>query len=516
MLQDYVCVKSYTGSSPDDLALDIQQLEQDGSLVISNPVRFIVDNIFDAISGFIDIDYSKGDIMGLFSHNGQYSLELSSDIETVHQVMILVDNDKRIYACDYSGDEINRLIYNINSIDDEDIVYVVQECIIHPEPGIPVVTRCHHAYFTELSAARNYYDDETDAYSNVKGVLGSGFRLFPMSLSALEQSDWYKENMEIINFIEAYGLDRQDYTAILDLGEVKDALKADSYDNLSFEDQCSVNRTICRNLYQYLPEDKKELIGGDFDVIDDSMIEATADDVILWALVYAPDKETFDAVHAALKFNDYRVGALTDMIFTRYSGHGYILMDRAGEMKWYKDAYAINEWDQSKQDPYHGKFQRNEADTLLCLREYHPELLVKDFPPADIIKQWDDRYKKYRLDVKMRHDEMTTFDSMDYGDPVTVCRGNWYRDGIMSDDYIADATFPVFYGTKVFSRNECRKLLSGEEIIIENYQTRSGIVTTIRGKLGEGDFDSPFAVEFVRTDIDFKRRKQMEIESGIV
>lgn len=516
MVRNYVSVRLYTGSSSDDLSLNIQQLTQDGQLAISNPERFIADDMFEMLSGFIDINYSKGDIVNLLSHSGRYHLDLAPDIETVHHVAVFVDKDRRVYGCDYSGDEICRQVYIIDEIDDDDLVYLVPEHIVHPFEHTQLVTKCYHPYFVELIDAQQYYDEETAGYRNIRGEFGSGFRLFPMSMSKLDVSDWYKENLEIMEFIEKYSLHREDYAAILNLSDVRDAMKANAYDSLPYDEQADVNRTICKALFKYIPDDKKRLIGSDFDTMDDSMLEATADDVILWALIYAPDKAQFDAVHTALGFNDYRVGSLTDDIYMRYEGRGYILMDKTGEMKWYKDAYAINEWEQSVSDPYHGKFQLNKADTLLCLKEFHPELLVDDFPPVYVIKEWSDRYSAYKLELKKRHDEMTVYDCDDYGDPVTVCCGDWYVDGIESDEFRSDVKFPVFYGSKTFSRNECRRLLSGEEIVINDYQTKSGKITTIRGQLGESDFDSPFDVEFIRTDIDMRRRKQMEIESGVM
>jgi hypothetical protein len=73
------------------------------------------------------------------------------------------------------------------------------------------------------------------------------------------------------------------------------------------------------------------------------------------------------------------------------------------------------------------------------------------------------------------------------------------------------------YNKYEFSEDQCRKLLSGEELVIENYVTKMGDEVTIRGKLRDvaGPFDDGPRIEFARTDIGSQKRMKLNREFQI-
>ena len=149
------------------------------------------------------------------------------------------------------------------------------------------------------------------------------------------------------------------------------------------------------------------------------------------------------------------------------------------------------------------------------MREFHPELFVDSFPDEDEIKQWEKKYLDATVIVRMKHPEMK-FDSDNEKEEIVI--GNWYYSGLESKDVINSISFHRIYGSHTFTQDECRKLLSGEELVVEKFITKMNMETTIRGKLKDcaGLYDDEMNVEFVRTDINIsKERRMLNMDLGI-
>ena len=89
---------------------------------------------------------------------------------------------------------------------------------------------------------------------------------------------------------------------------------------------------------------------------------------------------------------------------------------------------------------------------------------------------------------------------------------------LTSKKVVPGISFHRTYGTHTFTEEECKRLLSGEELTVEHFITKMELETTIRGQLKDcsGLYDSEMTVEFVRTDINIsKDRRMLNMELGI-
>lgn len=515
-VHSYVLSKYVSGTNKSDIELDIHQLTEGDSYVINDPKRLIAEYMFAALENFINPQYVVDDIRDLLDIDGKHKLVVCdfNGSDSVDAIIIKVNNKNQSYYYDLKGGFISRQIYTIKQIDDLNVGYLVTEHIINPYPNCELIERCYKEYFRDLISAKRYRDGKMKHYVTAKGTSSSGYRISVVDVNEIEDSDWYRLNIDAINDIREYNLDPEEYRYIEDLDKLIATIRADSYDDLSIEDQAMVNSDIYKSLRPYISDDYLVFLDEDIDSASEDEVEEIADTAITLALVNAPDEETFKRIHEVLGPNEYRVGALTDNIYNAHPGQGYIIITRDGDMGWYPNCFFINEWEGAKDSPYYGMFQRNENDTLLCLREFHPELIANRLPTKKDMEAYEMMYQEECSVVRHMHSEMY-FDVNDEYDDI-VC-GTWYYEGILVDKHMDDVCFLKDYGSHSFSEDECKSLLSGEELKIENFITKMELEITIRGKLKDCSsiYDQEPNIEFVRTDINSSRRRQLNMEMGI-
>lgn len=517
MTRNYILSK-YMENSPDgEVKIDMRQVKEHQSYVIDKPEALIAYDIFAAIEDLIDIQYTEGSIYALLQKDGKYKLRIAPelDMNPLPVILLGVDTTKRRYYYEVRSENPIRQTYYVSSIDDERVRYLVAEHIMNPEKGVSLIERCYHSCFQDKHKAERYWDIKRTGYSVAHGLSNSGFRVFVVDANDMQKSKWYKDNLEIARQIKEYNLDAEDYRYIPNIADIFVAIKADAYDSLTEADQIDINKCIYQSLRDYLPEDDIPFMDEDIDCGDAKTVESVADQAIILAIANAEDEETFNKIYKILGHNEYRVGALTDDIYNANPETGFILASKSGELQWYPECYAINDWEGAKDNPYYGKFQKNENDTLYCLREFHPEMFVDSFPDEDEIQMWERKYLEATVAVRMKHPEMK-FDRDDEGEETVI--GNWYYSGLTAKNVINGISFHRTYGSHTFSAEECRKLLSGEELVVEKFITKMDIETTIRGKLKDcaGLYDDEMNVEFVRTDINIsKNRRMLNMDMGI-
>jgi hypothetical protein len=512
-LRSYVLSKYISGTSDEDMELDINQLSEYDSYAIDAPKNLVACDIFRAIEDFIHPQYTEDFIRELLDTDGKYKLLTCSDDGSFDSVILTVDNEKGQYYYDFNAEFISRQIYTVYELDDGDAVYLVSEHIINPEKGCSLIERCYKPYFRDIFQAMTYRNSRMKIYSRKKGTPNSGYRIFVVSASEMDDSEWYNANIEASGKIINYHLNPEDYRYIADMDKVNAAIIADAYDELDIEEQAQVNFDIIDTLRDFIPDENLLFIDDDVDNAAPDELEEIADFAITIALANADSEETFNSIHEALGPSEYRIGALTDDIYNENPDSGYIVVSKEGELGWYSSCYAINEWSGSEDSPYHGVFQPNENDVLLSFREFHPELFPDTLPKKADVSAYEEKYMQACSVVRREHHEMSFESNMD-GDILVF--GTWYYNGLLSNDHMDDIYFFKDYGSHVFTDDECRQLLSGEEIIIEHFITKTESEITIKGKLKDcsGMFDEEARVEFVRTDIDPKRRRAMTYEMG--
>lgn len=524
MLQKYVTVKCMTGLNEKDIDVDKYQLiGESGGFEVESVENVISESMFNALGSILDPAYSQIDIFNVLKKDGVYSFSVVLlDVEDA-SVLITVDSKHGEYIYDLRGSTISRCVYRVNVIDSANVGYLVMEQIFNPSSTCKYIERCYCECFKDFVSASNYRNRKMARYSAVQGGEGSGFKIFVVDRNQIEKSEWYRTNLMAMQYINDNGLDIDKYHYIPSAKALLEAVVADSYDDLPTEQQTKINYDLYMRVRGFLPERHRlafddnieqmaDVISDDYESLD--LMESIADSAIAIALVNAPSEEVFMQIHKTLGAHEFRVGALTDSIYEANPGKGYIVISKNGDMGWYPECFAMNEWKGARGNPYFGKFQRNERDTLLCLREYHPELIAPSLPTRREIEEMEERYQACTATARRIHSEIS-FDFDEDGDELVI--GNWYYDGIFSPNCAAQTMFYRKYGSHVFTMDECKALLSGEEIIIEHFITKMDIETTIRGMLKDcsDPADGYSDVQFVRTDIGSKSRLMLNAELGI-
>ncbi|MBO5435114.1 hypothetical protein J6A31_04760 [bacterium] len=515
-LHTYVVSKYLSGTCDADVQLDINQLSSDVGYEVDNYKDIIAEDIYGVLENYINPNYDEVIIRQLLDKDGKYSLSVF-DMEgstPIESVVFCVNNATLTYYYDVIGDFIFRQIYKVYSVDDANLGYLVTEHIIGPSEGCSLIEHCYVPYFSDLSAAKDYRDSKMRNYSVSKGSPSSGYRISVVDINDIVHSDWYNDNLELADAISRYNLDPEDYRYISDVKLALDTVKADAYDCLSEEESAQLNYDIYRNIREYIDPEYVCYLDDELDMVAADEVERITDTAIIMALLHAKSEDEFLAIREKLGPNIFRVGALTDDIYNANPNKGYIVISEDGDMGWYEECYSINEWEGAKGNPYFGKFQRNTDDALLCLREYHPEYIAPRLPSRNDIEYYETLYQEEQSISRKEHKEMY-FDLNDEGQLVVY--GHWYYNGILSKKCSENISFLKTYGSHEFTKDECKALLSGEEIEVKNFVTKMDIVTTIKGRLRDcaGMYDDDPNVQFVRTDIDINRRRRMNAELGI-
>ena len=509
-------LSKYLSGTGDEMELDINQLGDESDYEIVDAKNFIADCIYDCIEDYVDFKYDLESIRKLLNKSGKYKLKLmdNSGDTSVSQVIIKVDNERETYYYDLSGDFKARQVFQVKRIEEEDVRYLVSEHIVNPFPGCNLIERCYKPYFDDVITARRYYNNRMKTYETEHGTSSSGYRITVVSKTETDASDWYNANMKAMEFISKYNLEAEDYRYLTDMDKVLDAVISDAYDELPLEDKCAVNRNIYNSLREFLDDDTVCQLDDDMEKVGPEDVESVTDLAIILSLIQAKDAETFARIHEVLGPNDYRVGGLTDEIYLSNKDKGYILCTVDGDLGWFEDCYALNEWDGAKNCPYYGKFMPNECDTLLCLREYHPELIVRELPSQLEFSKYNRMYKAELTHTRSLHTEFR-FKTNSAGKTVAV--GDWYKEGLERNACSKNTEFPVMYNKYEFNEEQCKKLLSGEELTVNDYVTKMGDEVTIRGKLSDvsGPFDDGPRIEFLRTDIGSPKRMKLNNELQI-
>jgi len=516
-VRDYVTSKFITGTNASDVELSVKQLLSDDGLAIRDYKGFIAENIYYALETFLNPNVTISSIRMMLDVDGKHLLpvyDIGSNL-VASKIVLTVKNSERIYFYDIKGNFVSRQAYEVQSIDDDNVGYMVTEHILNPDPGITLIERCYSPIFDDLDSAVRYQKIRNKKYTLAKGSPNSGYRLFVVDREIMSQTEWYKLNLKAANMITMYELDAEDYRYEPDINSVIAAIEADSYDNLDVEDQAGVNGQIYMSIRKYIPEYYQWQLDEDIEAAGPEDVEEIADQALILCLVNAPDEETFYAIHKALGPNEYRIGALTDDIYNANPDKGYILVSKDGDLGWYPEIDFIQDYKDGKNNPYYDKFQPNENDVLYCLREFHPEKVVSKLPTKKEMDYYKDLYYEEIASQRKEHREFKKYYSEDVEDDVAY--GHWYPDGLKAKRVVKSIEFPIYYCKYKFNDDQCKRLLDGEEIIIDDYVSKMGIQTKIRGKLVDKTsiYDENQIIEFSRTDIGSESRMKLNAQLGI-
>ncbi len=550
MVKSYViCKQEFLKDGKNVIVYDL--LYDGGGYSVLHPEEHIFRSIYEQCERYISHEYDESCIRTLMKlqSDGRYGLETNEDNHN-RKVSVIADKKNNRYgfsikSLDENDSLSETVTYEIKQIEEIDIVYLVAEFIVNPSDDCNLVVRCEHKYFTDIYSAKKYLARCKEDYKLSHGDFEfSGFKIFPASKSEIEDmatpiSYWYTRNIEATRLIYKHGLDAEDFRYIPDIDEVSDKIAAFAYDDLDDEGKYNIDSRIYDIAIKFISDEKLRTYLDSLRntaKTQHNVMKTVREKVVILSLINAESKEKFHQIYKALgETYDWCIGEVTDDIWTKHShasntgetiGDGYILIDKYGELVWFPECLWFDEWDKSDDSPYKGKFMLNEADTLLCLREYHPEKIADKILSQDECDMWHIKYMNNFKAKILQHDEMefSEIDSRDgrgHSCKVAAVTGRWYPHGINISgncDAYSNTQFLRHYYNYEFTKDECRQLLSGEEIVIKNYVTKdNGIRCTIRGRLNDvsSAMDSDPIIRFVRTDIDVQERNAVNAKYGI-
>ena len=487
-----------------------------GRYEVDDYENYIRDDIYKKLSDFIDPAYKSSDISFILSSpSDDYELMVDKKLSDIKDIEIHVDNDNRVYGYTKISSFYINVIYSVISIDSDDLGFLVSEYIKTDDINNPVITKCYHSLFSgdELSDARKYCEFETKESARMGYDIPGEFKIMPVSVSDMSESSWYQMNIDASNIMKRYGISRNEYRMISDLNFMAERLKADSYHSLSFDDKFEIDYMLCSKLVNYVDDDLVESVcGGDISQIDPYDMYDIVNMFMISALGDAESEEKFYEIKDAMGAYVGRINDLNEQ--ARYhKNEGYVLVSRTGEIKWYSDCYAINEWHEARGNAYYHKFQPN-TTALVCFVEYRPELFVDSFPDPSLIQKYDADYKQSLLDVRRMHSE---FRFRNYPqDDMLMAMGTWFPNGVESENRVDDARFFAFYYEYNFNYEQSKVLLNGEEVVINDYKSENtGDIITIKGRLREATRFTQYAnCEFYRSDQEQSSRNSILMSIG--
>lgn len=514
--------KLETETKPDIDILSVRSNSGEG-YEIDNYIDVISHMIYSDINEFIDSSYVYEDVRYGFFPEDKKKKKYKFDIEPeaasvgISSIIVHIDPVARIYGYTKVNTTLHTYIdieYSVIPIDSDDLGYLVSEHIKTGDPDNPVITKCYHELFSkdELDDALRYLDTEIDYNKKTEHEYFGEFKIFPVSISSMIDSEWYKVNMETNNIMRRYGISREEYRMISDLDFLGKKVRSDSYGRLSFDDRCEIDNMICHILSPYIPRDLfDEMCGGNIDNVDDSELEEVANMFMIWALIDAKSEDDFNKIIDVLGPYAGRVNQLNDE--ANYNkGKGYVLVSKSGQIKWYSECYAINDWYGCKDNYYHGKFQPN-MNPLPCFSGYHPEYFVDKLATSEDVQKCEQMYNESIWESRREHGELRFRNYPT--DEMIMCSGVWYLSGVESEDCVKDAKFFSFYFRYNFDEEQAKKLLNGEELVVDDYESKNSGRIKITVKLREATrFTEYVNCEVYRPDQDPTARNSILMAIG--
>lgn len=474
--------------------------EDTGEYAIDDYVQYISSYIYSDIVDFIDNDYTYQDVKSVFFRSGKYEFRVNKSIsDVVKSVVISIDTDKHEYGYFKLSDFDLNVSYSVNAIEDDDLVYIVPEHIPTGDFNNPIITKLYHDYFTDVKSAFAYRDSVSKEFAKAGYDPVGEFKVMPTSRKFISESRWYQVNLSVDKVVARYNKNRNEYRMISDLDYIEEKIKADTYHSLTFDDRYTVDRLLLQRILPFVDKELFDHIcdGGDVTDIDPSMMQDVVNTLIICAFSDAKTEDDFYAIRRAMGPHIGRIEDLNDQA-RRHKNEGFVLVSKSGRIRYYSNVYAINTWYGARDNYYHGKFMEN-VNPLPCFEKFSPDLFVDDFADEKLVMKYENDYEQNQLDMKAKHAEMRLRNWPN--DKFLFCKGHWYVDGLKSDNVVDDAKFFAFHYKYRLDEDQCKTLLNGEVLVVDDYKSMSGEVVTIKMKLREATINKEYVnCEICRPD----------------
>lgn len=486
--------------SLDDKSLEyVKQLSADNEFEIYRPDEFIAERVYSDIRDIIDSAYSYADILAIVRmEEASFNLMLAPDEKDA--VLVYISVTKNAVKVDVTMcNGMVQYIYNITRMAKGYVAYLVCDQIVAPFPKVGRVLRCYHETFNRKDDAIRYRNQQRrNPGKPNKGSKLSDFEIYVVNRYTLDNQFWYHGNLEAARLILNYELNFDKYRYVNNVETLLNYIYIDTYDIASDAQKAKINRKLYECVGPFLNDDIKSVMDEYIDECNDSKVEQIVNDALAISLTSCVSKKEFQKLQKAIGPYSKRLKSLTQEIFNDHMGQGYILCTKTGELGWFPSCEFIEDWDGAKDNPYRGKFMKNDGEILLCFKEYHPEMLVTRLPTRKEMSDYRMLYKVACSKERMAHDELEFEDHFLFGYRMS---GIWYEDGVFGDksEFIS---ISAEYGGHKLTRLEACELLSGNEVTIEDFVSQMGIVCSATIKIGKDiDMFGEVCAKYIRTDI---------------
>ena len=483
----------------DSVLEHVKQLSQNNEFEIYRPDEFIAERLYSDIRDYVDSAYTYNDILTIIrQENASYNLVPDKEAKDV--VLVYIHTSKKGVKVDVTlKSGMVQYIYNVTRMAKGYVAYLVCDQIVAPFPKVSRTIRCYHEMFNRLDDAIRYRNQQRrNPGKPNKGSKLSDFEIYVVNRYTLDGQFWYHGNLEAARLILNYELNFDKYRYVSDVETLLNYIYIDTYDIATEAQRAKINRKLYERVSPFLNDDIRAVMDEFLEECTDDKLEQIVNDALAISLTSCVSKTEFDNLQKAIGPYRKRLKALTIELFNDHAGQGYILCTKTGELGWFPNCDFIEDWDGAKDNPYRGKFQKNDGEILKCFSSYHPELLVKKLPTRKEMSEYRMLYKVACSKERLAHDELEFDDSPLFGYRMS---GIWYEDGVFGDKSTF-ITMTASYGDHKFTEEEAKELLSGNEVVIPDYVSQMGIVGPARIKIGKDvDEFGDVNTSLIRTDI---------------
>lgn len=408
MKKQFVKRSIYSSYDWHDMATEEIQVEENGGYDITDPSNLIAIEIYESIKEMTDSTiYTVENILQIIKDGKPISI--ATNVEEEIQVgerevtvnpskfnivfedssHIIVEN---IFSCGYTCN----IHYYIEEFEECDIQYLVAEHIINPGKGCDLITRVYHEPFLSLDDAKVYQEEMMKNYVPGLGRTNSGYKIEICDSKRLISSSWYQKNMSFVQLATKMSLSQEDLENYRYMSgfDALQKLQVEYYNNLSECDRRNVDIVAYHRIESYVPDDYR--IKCAEAILKNKFTREMCDKALVLTFVNAKSQQEYDLIRKSLDEYESRITELTYQIAKEHRGHGFTVVSKSGDIRFYKNGYGISFWEYSNvpENKYYGKFQYNFGLILGCFKEYNPDIFVDTFPSEEYVNEWEEAYNK--------------------------------------------------------------------------------------------------------------------------
>lgn len=407
MKKNYVQKDVYSSTDWHDMATDREWLKEKdkGTFEIADPLTFIAKDIYNAIEELVDKTYTVDAIRKILEE------KKNTVIETVVEEMVQTGENEYtenpatinitfdeegfpVVAYDYSSGYTHEVFYYVQEIEADNVAYIVPEHIINPGKGCDLIERLYHEMFTSLSDALSYQEKMMESYKSASRS-DSGYRIEVIDAEKMKENAWYKDNIAFVSLAKKLNLsaEQMEKYRYMNGYDALSELQKNFYKESPVERKMAIDTTVFKRIEKYVPFSCKKVCANA--ILCDSFTREMCDKALLLALIDAKDQETLDAIHKDLGTYECRVSELTRDLAKTHRGHGFTVISKAGEIRYYENGFGISSWEDANilGNKYFGKFHYNYGNEMECFSKYNPDAFVDEFPSVALVDNWEARYR---------------------------------------------------------------------------------------------------------------------------